>query len=181
MPHDGRVPEAAYGASGSVALGPRAVRADAAERVAQRAFERAQESRLTADASLAALVGCPTEELAGVLRALGYAPSADGRFAWRARAHHGRERASVVTRARPAITMDAGAFEGIDVTIVGLDHVQLAMPAGQEAAARRFYDRPAGAHRGAQAAPPRDQGRRLVRARRREGPPRRRPGLPARP
>jgi ATP-dependent RNA helicase SUPV3L1/SUV3 len=83
VPHDGRVPEAAYGASGFVALGPRAVRADAAERVAQRAFERAQESRLTADASLAALVGCPTEELAGVLRALGYAPSADGRFAWR--------------------------------------------------------------------------------------------------
>ena len=79
----------ACAASGYVTLGPRALRADVAERVAQRAFELAQAGRLEADAAIAALAGAAIEEVPGILKALGYVPDAQGRFAWR---RHARSR-----------------------------------------------------------------------------------------
>ena len=85
VPIDSRVSSDACAASGYVALGPRALRADLAERVAQRAFELAQEGRLVADASLASLAGASVEEAAAILKALGYVPTAQGRFEWRRR------------------------------------------------------------------------------------------------
>jgi hypothetical protein len=75
----------ACAASGYITLGPRALRADVAERVAQRAYELAQAGRLEADASLAALAGASVEEAAAILKALGYVPGAHGRFEWRGR------------------------------------------------------------------------------------------------
>ncbi len=77
----GLSPEACA-AAGYVVLGARALRADLAERVAQRAFELAQSGRLEADASLASLAGASIEETVGILKALGYAPDAQGRFVW---------------------------------------------------------------------------------------------------
>ena len=85
VPIDSRVSSDACAASGYLALGPRALRADLAERVAQRASELAQAGRLEADASLASLAGSSVEEAAGILKALGYAPGAHGRFEWRRR------------------------------------------------------------------------------------------------
>jgi ATP-dependent RNA helicase SUPV3L1/SUV3 len=82
---DRRVPASAYAACGYVALGPLALRADAVERLAQRAFERSQAGSLRADAEIASLAGCPVPQSADLLRALGYTPAADGRFEWRRR------------------------------------------------------------------------------------------------
>jgi len=82
---DRRVPAAAYGACGYIALGPLVLRADAAERLAQRAFERSQGGSLRADEEMASIVGCPVPQAAELLRALGYAAAADGRFEWRRR------------------------------------------------------------------------------------------------
>jgi hypothetical protein len=83
VPADARVPSAAYGASGYVVLGPRALRADAAERLAQRAFERAQSGRLEADAEMAALAEAPLDQAGALLSALGYAARSAGRYEWR--------------------------------------------------------------------------------------------------
>jgi ATP-dependent RNA helicase SUPV3L1/SUV3 len=82
---DGRVSPAAYTAAGYVPLGPRVLRAETAERLAQRAFERSQSGRLLADEEIASLAGCPLEQAADVLRALGYGAVPDGRFEWRRR------------------------------------------------------------------------------------------------
>jgi len=82
---DRRVPAAAYAACGYVALGPLVLRADAAERLAQRAFERSQGGSLRADEETASLAGCTISQAAELLRALGYAAAADGRFEWRRR------------------------------------------------------------------------------------------------
>jgi hypothetical protein len=82
---DTSLPPEACAACGYVALGARALRADLAERLAQRAFELAQAGRLAADATLASLAAAPVEEVAGLLKALGYVPGADGRFEWRRR------------------------------------------------------------------------------------------------
>jgi ATP-dependent RNA helicase SUPV3L1/SUV3 len=82
VPTDPRVSPQACAAAGFVVLGPRALRADLAERLAQHAFERAREGRLEADGSIASLASCPIEEAAGLLTALGYAPNAQGRFVW---------------------------------------------------------------------------------------------------
>jgi ATP-dependent RNA helicase SUPV3L1/SUV3 len=82
---DSRVSPDACAASGHLILGPRALRADLVERVAQRAFDLAQAGRLQADAALASLAGSSVEEVAGILKALGYAPGAHGRFEWRRR------------------------------------------------------------------------------------------------
>lgn len=85
VPIDSSVSSEACAASGYLALGPRALRADLAERVAQRAFERAQAGRLEADAALASLAGSTVEEAGAILKALGYTPDAQGRFEWRRR------------------------------------------------------------------------------------------------
>jgi ATP-dependent RNA helicase SUPV3L1/SUV3 len=82
---DRSVPAATYAACGYVPLGPLALRADAAERLAQRAFERSQGGSLRADEEIATLAGCPAAQAADLLRALGYAAAADGRFEWRRR------------------------------------------------------------------------------------------------
>jgi ATP-dependent RNA helicase SUPV3L1/SUV3 len=84
VPIDPRVPAQVCAAAGHVVVGPRALRADLAERVAQRAFERARDGRLEAD-SIASLASCPLEEAAALLKAMGYARTADGRFEWRRR------------------------------------------------------------------------------------------------
>ena len=85
VPADGNVPPAAYAAAGYVPLGPRVLRAETAERLAQRAFERSQSGRLLADEEIASLAGSTIEHAADVLRALGYGAIAGGRFEWRRR------------------------------------------------------------------------------------------------
>ena len=97
-PVDARVPAAAVAAAGYVLLGAHAVRADAAERLAQHAWERAQQRRLEADAAVAALAGCGPEDAAALLRALGYARLPNGRFEWSRRARSGdRPKAGVAS------------------------------------------------------------------------------------
>ena len=83
VPTEPGVASQAAAAAGYVVLGPRALRADVAERVAQRAFELAQAGRLEADAALASLAGAPTDDVAGLLKALGYTKGANGLFEWR--------------------------------------------------------------------------------------------------
>jgi ATP-dependent RNA helicase SUPV3L1/SUV3 len=82
---DRRVPAAAYAACGYVVVGARVLRAEVAERIAQRAFERSQGGSLRADEEIASLAGCPVAEAGDLLRALGYNAIADGRFEWRRR------------------------------------------------------------------------------------------------
>jgi ATP-dependent RNA helicase SUPV3L1/SUV3 len=94
VPVDSRVSPEACAASGYVVLGPRALRADLAERVAQRAFDLAQADHLQADAALGSLAGASVEETAGILKALGYTQGAQGRFEWRRRS---RPRANVAS------------------------------------------------------------------------------------
>jgi hypothetical protein len=89
----GTTPQAAA-TVGYVVLGPRALRADLAERVAQRAFELAQAGRLEADAALASLAGASVEDAAAILTALGYTKGAHGRFEWRRRS---RPRANIAS------------------------------------------------------------------------------------
>lgn len=84
-PLDQRVSAASYAACGYVVLGPRVLRADAAERLAQRAFERSQKGDLRADGEIARIAGCPDAQAGDLLRALGYGGAADGRFEWRRR------------------------------------------------------------------------------------------------
>jgi len=67
------------------------------------------------------------------------------------------------------------------VPVVGVDHVQLAMPAGREAEARAFYSGVLGIPRAGQARRARGARRGLVRARSAQGPPGRGPDFrPAR-
>jgi ATP-dependent RNA helicase SUPV3L1/SUV3 len=82
---DRRVPAVAYAACGYVVLGARVLRADVAERLAQRAFERSQAGELRADEEMAAIAGCSPTEAGDLLRALGYNAIAGGRFEWRRR------------------------------------------------------------------------------------------------
>ena len=94
VPTESGIASQAAAAAGYAVLGPRALRADVAERVAQRAFELAQAGRLEADAELASLAGAPTDEVGGILRALGYTMGAHGCFEWR---RSSRPRADVTT------------------------------------------------------------------------------------
>jgi ATP-dependent RNA helicase SUPV3L1/SUV3 len=84
-PLDARATEAACAAAGYVLLGPRAVRADAAERLAQQAYDRAQARRLEADEALATIAGCPVGEVPALLKAIGYVALPNGRYEWRRR------------------------------------------------------------------------------------------------
>ncbi|HUG53404.1 MAG TPA: helicase-related protein [Vicinamibacteria bacterium] len=86
---DPRVPAAFYLATGYVPAGPRALRADRAERFAAAARRGHREGRPLVMADLAALAGCPIEEVEPVLAGLGFVRDRSGVF----RARAGRARA----------------------------------------------------------------------------------------
>ena len=71
-------PDVMLGAAGYIRLGPRAVRADMAERLSSalgQARKAAGVSAFAAAPELAALIGCPAAEFPGVLAALGLRPA----------------------------------------------------------------------------------------------------------
>jgi ATP-dependent RNA helicase SUPV3L1/SUV3 len=82
---DPRVPPAFYLACGYVPAGPRAVRVDRAERFAAEARRGNREGTLLALPQLAAVAGCPLEEVEGILAALGFVRDRGGVFRERAR------------------------------------------------------------------------------------------------
>jgi len=87
---DPRVTAAFYLSCGYVPAGPRALRADRAERFAAAARRGHREGRPLALASLAGLAGCPPEEVEGILAALGFIRDPAGVFRERARRAGGR-------------------------------------------------------------------------------------------
>ncbi|PYQ54228.1 MAG: disulfide oxidoreductase [Acidobacteria bacterium] len=82
---DPRVPAAFYVACGYVPAGPRALRADRAERFAAAARRSQREGRPLAIPGLASLAGCPPEDVEGILAALGFARDPAGVFRERRR------------------------------------------------------------------------------------------------
>jgi ATP-dependent RNA helicase SUPV3L1/SUV3 len=87
---DARVASAFYLACGYVPAGPRAIRADRAERFAAAARRGHREGRPLVIADLAAMAGCPAEEVEGILAALGFVRDGAGVFRERARRAAGR-------------------------------------------------------------------------------------------
>ena len=87
---DARVPAAFYVACGYVPAGPRAVRADRAERFAATARRGHREGTPLVIPDLAALAGCPPEEVEAILAALGFVRDRAGVFRERARRAAGR-------------------------------------------------------------------------------------------
>jgi ATP-dependent RNA helicase SUPV3L1/SUV3 len=90
---DPRVPAAFYLACGYVPAGPRALRADRAERFAQEARRGNREGRPVDVAQLATVAGCPSEDVEAILAALGFVRDRAGVFregARRALARKGR-------------------------------------------------------------------------------------------
>ena len=71
--------------------------------------------------------------------------------------------ASGLAAADCQVAPDSGRRQAMGFEIVGLDHVQLAMPPGREDEARGLLQRSVGARAPAQAGPPRRPGRLLVR------------------
>jgi ATP-dependent RNA helicase SUPV3L1/SUV3 len=82
---DPRVPSAFYVACGYVPAGPRALRADRAERFAAAARRGNREGKAVALADLAAMAGSPPEDVEGILTALGFVRDGGGVFRERAR------------------------------------------------------------------------------------------------
>ncbi|HEV7498522.1 MAG TPA: disulfide oxidoreductase, partial [Vicinamibacteria bacterium] len=82
---DARVPSAFYLACGYVPAGPRAVRADRAERFAAAARRGHREGRPLVLADLAAMAGCPPEDVVGILASLGFVRDGAGVFRERLR------------------------------------------------------------------------------------------------
>ena len=87
---DARVPAAFYLACGYVPAGPRALRADRAERFAAAARRGHREGRPLALRDLAGLAGCPPEEVEGILAGLGFVRDSGGVFRERVRRAAGR-------------------------------------------------------------------------------------------
>jgi ATP-dependent RNA helicase SUPV3L1/SUV3 len=77
---DPRVPAAFYLACGYVPAGPRALRADRAERFAQEARRGNREGRPVDVAQLATVAGCAPEDVEGILAALGFVRDRAGVF-----------------------------------------------------------------------------------------------------
>ncbi|PYQ46131.1 MAG: disulfide oxidoreductase [Acidobacteria bacterium] len=75
---DPRVPSAFYAACGYVPAGPRAVRADRAERFAAEARKRNREGKPVEVAQLATVAGCPAEDVEPILAALGFVRDREG-------------------------------------------------------------------------------------------------------
>ncbi len=69
---DPALDDAQYLAMGFLALGPRVVRLDVAERLAQALRHATKDGRLVADDRVRALLGCKPGDVAGMLTALGY-------------------------------------------------------------------------------------------------------------
>jgi ATP-dependent RNA helicase SUPV3L1/SUV3 len=84
---DPRVPAAFYLACGYVPAGPRALRADRAERFAAAARRGHREGRPLGLPELASLAGGSPDEVEGILAALGFVRDAGGVFRARARRH----------------------------------------------------------------------------------------------
>jgi ATP-dependent RNA helicase SUPV3L1/SUV3 len=82
---DPRVPAAFYVACGYMPAGPRAVRVDRAERFAAEARRGNREGKPLALPQLAAVAGCPLEEVEPILAALGFVRDRGGVFRERAR------------------------------------------------------------------------------------------------
>ncbi len=112
LPVDGQLPEDFYAAIGYRRLGPRALRVDTVERLAEAAWRLARQGPFQAPPALASLAGCGEGEIAGVLSALGYRTSIgdDGvRFSLPPR-RRGRKRPAKAKAKRPR-----GAKAGPDV------------------------------------------------------------------
>jgi ATP-dependent RNA helicase SUPV3L1/SUV3 len=77
---DPRVPSAFYVACGYVPAGPRAVRADRAERFAAEARKGNREGRPVDVAQLATVAGCAPEDVEGILAGLGFVRDRGGVF-----------------------------------------------------------------------------------------------------
>jgi ATP-dependent RNA helicase SUPV3L1/SUV3 len=71
----------AYLAIGYPVFGPRAIRADVAERTHRCLTAAAKRSPFEAPPNIAAWLGCPPGDLVGIVRAFGYRPAENGRFA----------------------------------------------------------------------------------------------------
>ena len=82
---DSRVPAAFYLACGYLPAGPRALRADRAERFAAEARRGNRDGRAVPLVTLAGMVGCPPEEVEAILAALGFVRDRGGVFRERAR------------------------------------------------------------------------------------------------
>jgi ATP-dependent RNA helicase SUPV3L1/SUV3 len=82
---DPRVPSAFYLACGYIPAGPRALRADRAERFAAEARRGNREGKPVAIANLAAMAGSPAEDVEAILAALGFVRDRGGVFRERAR------------------------------------------------------------------------------------------------
>jgi ATP-dependent RNA helicase SUPV3L1/SUV3 len=82
---DPRVPAAFYVACGYLPAGPRAIRADRAERFAAEARRGNREGRPLALPQLASVAGCAVEEVEPILAALGFVRDRGGVFRERAR------------------------------------------------------------------------------------------------
>ncbi len=78
-PRDESLDPLAYRAAGFEPLGERVLRADIAERVAQRLSARAKEGPVSVDRALLMLAGCKREAFESVLEALGYAANGTGK------------------------------------------------------------------------------------------------------
>ncbi|MCZ6607437.1 MAG: helicase-related protein [Alphaproteobacteria bacterium] len=79
VPLDKGVPHRFYEAVGYRPLGPRALRVDIVERLAERAWKLSRAGPFAAGPELLSLAGCASEEMSGVLAALGYrAKDTDG-------------------------------------------------------------------------------------------------------
>jgi ATP-dependent RNA helicase SUPV3L1/SUV3 len=81
-------PPAFYEAAGYRVCGAAAVRLDVLERIAAQAWSRSKKGAFIVDPPLLSLAGCTGAEMAGTLRALGYAaePDESGRLSVRRRA-----------------------------------------------------------------------------------------------
>jgi ATP-dependent RNA helicase SUPV3L1/SUV3 len=85
VPANAAVHRDLYTALGFPVFGPRAIRADVAERASQLLRRAAQRGPFSVPAELGALLGCPSDEALRVVRAFGYRAANGGRFQRRRR------------------------------------------------------------------------------------------------
>jgi ATP-dependent RNA helicase SUPV3L1/SUV3 len=78
VPLDTATPDGFYEAVGYRPLGPRAIRVDMVERVAAKAWSLSRNGPFAAGPELLSLVACTSEEMARVLKMLGYRAGGDG-------------------------------------------------------------------------------------------------------
>jgi ATP-dependent RNA helicase SUPV3L1/SUV3 len=86
--------EAAYLLIGYPVLGPRAIRADLAERIHRHLRRVSARGRFALPVEMASWLGCSQEELVAIIEGYGYAAARDGTFARRGRGRQRRRRRS---------------------------------------------------------------------------------------